>query len=68
MFKSVVGLTTINRNGDEMRNNKRMTEQPKEITVVKLECVLMPQGELISKGKTIGWFKDLKEFLTVNEQ
>lgn len=44
-----------------------MKEQPKEITIVKLECLCMPQGELICKGKTIGWFKDLKEFLTVKE-
>ena len=32
-----------------------------------LECVLMTQGEIISKGKTIGWFKDMKEYLHVKE-
>ncbi len=42
-------------------------EQPKEITVIKLECILMPQGEIISKGKTIGWFRDYKEYLEVKE-
>ena len=40
-----------------------MKTQPEEITVCKLECVLMPQGEVISNGKTIGWFKDLKPYL-----
>ncbi len=40
-------------------------EQPKEITVCKLECVLMPQGEIISQGKTVGWFKDLKKYLEI---
>ena len=39
-----------------------MKEQPKEITVCYLECALMPQGEIICKGKTIGWFKNLKFF------
>ena len=33
-------------------------EQPKEITECKLGCILMPNGEIISLGKTIGWFKD----------
>ena len=42
-----------------------MEKQPKEITVCKLECVLMPQGEIISNGKTIGWFKDLKQYLEI---
>lgn len=40
-----------------------MNEQPKEITVCKLDCVLMPQGEVICCGKTIGWFKGLKKYL-----
>jgi len=38
-------------------------EQPEEITVCKLECVLMPQGEIICNGKTIGWFKDMGKYL-----
>ena len=41
--------------------------QPKEITVCTLDCVLMPQGEIISKGKTVGWFKDLRDQLSVLE-
>ena len=39
-------------------------KQPKEITICNLNCVLMPQGEIISKGKTLGWFKDLGDVLT----
>ena len=40
-----------------------MEKQPDQIITVSLECVLMPQGELISGGKTVGWFKDLKKYL-----
>ena len=44
-----------------------MKEQPTEITVCKLVCVLMPQGEIICLGKTIGWFKDFGERLEVKK-
>ena len=40
-----------------------MKELPKEITVCKLDCILMPQGEVLCLGKTVGWFKDLKPYL-----
>ena len=40
-----------------------MKKQPKEITVCKLDCVLMPQGGVICNGEIIGWFKDLKPHL-----
>ena len=40
-----------------------MKEQPKEITVCLLECVLMPQGEIICLGETIGWFRKFKKYL-----
>ena len=40
-----------------------MKEVPKEITFSKLEVVVMPQGEIICGGKTLGWFKDFKEYL-----
>jgi len=43
-----------------------MDKQPEEITVCNLECVLMPQGEIISMGKTIGWFKDYGKYLRVS--
>jgi len=44
-----------------------MKKQPKEIVVCKLDVVLMPQGEVIFLGKTIGWFKDLKKYLDPKE-
>ena len=42
-----------------------MEEQPEEITPCKLDCIVMPNGEVICLGKTIGRFKDLKEYLSV---
>ena len=46
------------------RGDKMIKKQPVEITTCTLQCLLMPQGEIISGGKTIGWFKDLKKYLT----
>jgi len=40
-----------------------MEKQPEEITLCQLDCVLMPQGEIICNGKTIGWFKDFSPHL-----
>lgn len=40
-------------------------EQPDNITLCLLEVVVMPNGEVICLGKTIGWFKNLKEHLSV---
>ena len=40
-----------------------MKEQPKEIIPCKLDCVLMPNGEIILLGKTIGFFKEFKDYL-----
>ena len=40
-----------------------MKEIPKEMTVVKLEVLVMPNGEIICLGKTLGWFKDFKDCL-----
>ena len=40
-----------------------MKKIPEEITLCTLKCVLMPNGEVIVLGKTIGWFKELKEYL-----
>ena len=48
--------------GDEVKQG--MKEQPEEITVCSLECLVMPQGEIICMGNTIGWFKDYKKHLT----
>jgi len=43
-------------------------EQPKEITICNLQVVIMPNGEIICMGKTMGWFKDFKEYLTKEEE
>lgn len=40
-----------------------MEEQPTEITVCNLECVVMPNGEVISLGKIIGRFDEFKTHL-----
>ena len=42
-------------------------EQPDIITKCKLGCILMPNGEIISLGETIGWFKDYKKYLEIAE-
>lgn len=41
-----------------------METQPEDMTVCNLECLLMPNGEIILLGKTIGWFDDVKKYLT----
>jgi len=43
-------------------------KQPEDITLCTCECVLMPNGEVIVLGKTIGFFKQLKEYLTVKKE
>jgi len=45
-----------------------MEKQPDGITVCNLEVVLMPQGEIICLGKTVGWFKECKECLTEKKE
>ena len=45
--------------------SRPITEQPECITLGKIECVIMPNGEVIILGKTIGYFKDLQEFLFI---
>lgn len=45
-----------------------MEKVPEEITVCVLQCLLMPQGEIICCGKTIGWFKDFGKYLQPLEQ
>lgn len=42
-------------------------DQPNEIKICTLDVILMPQGEIICMGKTIGWFKDMKKHLNVKE-
>lgn len=40
-----------------------MKRAPKEITVCWLEVVVMPNGEVICLGKTVGWVKTLGPYL-----
>jgi len=40
---------------------RKIKKQPGEITPVVVGAVLMPQGEIICMGKTLGWFKDMKD-------
>lgn len=44
-----------------------MEKVPEEITICQLECVLMPQGEIICNGQTLGWWSTLGTFLTIKE-
>lgn len=44
-----------------------MDTVPDRITLCNLTVVLMPNGEVIGYGRTLGWFKDFKEGLTVKE-
>ena len=37
---------------------------PNEITVCNLEVVVMPNGEVICSGESIGWVKRLGKYLT----
>jgi len=42
-----------------------INKQPNEITPCTLDCVLMPNGEIICLGKTVGWFKEFSKYLIV---
>ncbi len=45
-----------------------MKKQPKEIVVCLLECLVMPNGEVVSNGKVIGLFKDFAKFLIIKKK
>lgn len=47
-----------------MDNSPIMEKLPEDIPVCNLEVVLMPNGEIICKGKSVGWFENFKEFIT----
>jgi hypothetical protein len=38
-------------------------KQPDVMIICNLECILMPNGEIISAGKTVGWFKEHGKYL-----
>jgi len=44
-----------------------MKEKPKEITLCNLEVVVLPNGEVLCLGKTVGWFDKLKDFLSLKK-
>ena len=41
-----------------------ITSNVKEITLCNLEVVVMPNGEVLCVGKTIGWLQELGKYLT----
>lgn len=42
---------------------KKLTKPVTEITIALLEVVVMPNGEVISMGRSLGCFKDFKGHL-----
>lgn len=44
-----------------------MMKTPKEITPALLDCLVMPNGEVICLGRTIGWTTELGKMLTPKE-
>ena len=45
-----------------------MKKLPDEITVCELECILLPNGDVIFAGKELGRFNDFKKYLTVKPE
>jgi len=41
-----------------------MMKTPKKITRAKLDVIVMPNGEVLCIGNTIGWVATLGKFLT----
>lgn len=44
-----------------------MDKNPKEITPCTLDCIVMPNGEIICAGETIGWVKDIGKYLVIKK-
>jgi len=42
-------------------------QEIKEIKPILVTAVLMPNGEIIYKGQTIGWYEKDKKYIFVNE-
>ena len=40
-----------------------MEKIPEEMKIVHLEVLLMPNGEIICSGRSIGWFDKYKKYL-----
>jgi hypothetical protein len=45
-----------------------MKKPPKEITICHLEVVVMPNGEIICGGKSLGWMSSFGKYLTMRDQ
>lgn len=45
-----------------------MKDLPDKITPAKLDCIIMPNGEVMCLGKIIGNFEELKEYLTEKQE
>lgn len=40
-----------------------MEKLPEQIILATLEVVVVPNGEIICQGTTVGWFRDLSKYL-----
>ena len=41
-----------------------MITKPKQITIMLLEVVVLPNGEVIHQGKTVGWIgREIEKYL-----
>jgi len=47
---------------------EKIDKQPDEITPIYVNAVLMPQGEIICLGKTVGWLKDLINYTYIEKK
>ena len=47
------------------QTSMKLLRQPHKITLAMLEVVVMPNGEVISCGKSLGWIKTFKGYLRV---
>jgi hypothetical protein len=48
----------------EIKQNIMIEILPNEITPCLLDCIVLPNGEILCLGKTIGQFDYFKEYLT----
>jgi hypothetical protein len=46
------------------KRQANVTDKPKQIMIAYLETVVMPTGEIICAGETVGYVKDLGKYLT----
>lgn len=47
---------------------EQIKSQPEQIREVLLCCVIMPNGEIIYKGKSLGFYKNEKDFIFVKNK